>query len=84
MTVLGAISGDTSYRPPLPPCTVGNKLHSISGWFKVGLGCLVNAYSNHSLHNTKEVGPQSTHGSFPGMQGDGFASEPGGIIEVAV
>ena len=53
---------------------------------------LVNAYSSHSIHNAKEVGPQSTKGSFPrmqrgsvpGMQGDGFASEPGGIMEVAV
>jgi hypothetical protein len=68
----------------------------------VGLGWLVNAYSNHSIHNAKEVGPQSTKGSFsgmqggwilgckgagsrvPGMQGDGFASEPGGIMEVVV
>ena len=50
----------------------------------MGLGWLVNAYSSHSIHNAKEVGPQSTKGSFPGMQGDGFASEPGGIMEVAV
>ena len=90
--VLGVISGATSYRSPRPPCRVGNRLHSISGWFKMGLGWLVNAYSSHSIHNTKEVGPQSTQGSFPwdarglvpGMQGDGFASEPGGIMEVAV
>jgi hypothetical protein len=38
----------------------------------VGLGWLVNAYSSHSIHNAKEVGPQSTKGSFPGMQGDRF------------
>ena len=50
----------------------------------MGLGWLVNAYSSHSIHNAKEVGPQSTKGSFPGMQGDGFAGEPGGIVEVAV
>ena len=65
---------------------------SISGWFKVGLRWFVNAYSSHSIHNVKEVGLQSTTwlfpgckgGSVPGMQGDGFASEPGGIMEVAM
>jgi hypothetical protein len=32
-----------------------------------------------------EVGPQSTKGvGIPKMQGDGFASEPGGIMEVAM
>ena len=65
----------------------------------MGLGWFVNAYSSHSIHNVKEVGLQSTKGSLPGckgfryrdaggsvpkMQGDGFASEPDGIIEVAV
>ena len=60
-----------------------NTLHSILGWFKVGLGWLVNANSSQSIHNAKEVGPQSTKGSFPIMQGDGFASELGGIMEVA-
>ena len=65
----------------------------------MGLGWLVNAYSSHSIHNAKEVGPQSIKGSFPDMQGgyssqdtrdpvpwmqgDGFASEQGGIIEMA-
>jgi hypothetical protein len=65
----------------------------------VGLGWFVNAYSSHSIHNVKEVGLQSTKGSFPGckgfgyrdargsvsgMQGDGSASKPDGIMEVAV
>jgi hypothetical protein len=65
----------------------------------VGLGWFVNAYSSHSIHNVKKVGLQSTkesfpickgfgyqdaRGSVPGMQGDGFASEPGGIMEVAM
>jgi hypothetical protein len=58
----------------------------------VGLGWFVNAYSRHSIHNVKEVGPESTKrfisreakGSIYGMQGDDFASEPGGIMEVAV
>jgi hypothetical protein len=36
------------------------------------LGWLVNAYSSHSIHNAKEVGPQSTKGSFPRMQGGWF------------
>ena len=36
------------------------------------LGWLVNAYSSQSIDNTKEVGPQSTKGSFPGMQGGRF------------
>jgi hypothetical protein len=49
----------------------------------VELGWLVNAYSSHSIHNT-EVGPQRTKGSSPGMQGDGNASKPSGIMEVAV
>jgi hypothetical protein len=47
----------------------------------VGLGWLVNAYSSH---NAKDVGPQSTKELVRGMQGDGFASEPGGIMKVAV
>ena len=63
-------------------CSLGNGLHSISGWFKVGLGWLVNAYSSHSIHKAKEVGPQRTKRSFPRMQGDGFASEPDGIMEM--
>ena len=70
--ILGVISGATSQRPSLPSCRVGNGLHSISGWFKVGLGWLVNAYSSHSINNAKEVGPQSTKGSFSGMQGGRF------------
>ena len=63
------------------------------------LGWLVNAYYSHSIHNAEEVGPQSTKGSFPRMQGswflkckglvpgmqcDGFARELSGIMEVAV
>ena len=31
-----------------------------------------------------EVGSQSAKGSFPGMQGDDFASEPGAIMEATV
>jgi hypothetical protein len=57
----------------------------------VGLGWFVNAYSSHYDHNVKEVGLQSTKGRFPdarglvtGMQGDGFASEPDEIMEVAM
>ena len=38
VTVSGVISGATAYQPPLPPCRVGNMLHSISGQFKVGCG----------------------------------------------
>ena len=48
--------------------------------------------SNHSIHKTKEIGSQSTKGVMswdarglvPKMQGDGFATEPGGIMEVAM
>ena len=72
MTVLGAISGATSQWPSLPSCRVGNGLRSILGWFKVGLGWLVNAFSSHSIYKGKEVGPQSTKGSFPMMQGAWF------------
>jgi hypothetical protein len=57
----------------------------------VGLGWFVNAYYSHYIHNIKEVGLQSTKGHFPyakglvtGMQGDGFASKLGGIMELAV
>jgi hypothetical protein len=42
--VLGAISGATSHRPPLPSCY---GLPSIASWFKVALGWLVGAYSSH-------------------------------------
>ena len=35
------------------------------------------------IHKGKEVGPQSTIGVGTHVQGDGFASEPGGIMEVA-
>ena len=38
----------------------------------MGLGWLINAYSSHSIHNAKEVGPQITKGSFPAMQGGRF------------
>jgi hypothetical protein len=46
-----------------------------------------NLYSQHrggrpTKH--KRVISQDTRGSIPGMQGDGFASEPGGIMEVAM
>ena len=51
---------------------VGNGLHSISGWFKVGLGWRVNAFSSHSIHKAKEIGPQSTKGSFLRCKGVGF------------
>ena len=34
----------------------------------MGLGWLDNAYSSHSIHNAKEVDPQSIKGSFPKMQ----------------
>ena len=49
--------------------------------------------SNYSIQKAKEVGPQSTKGvgyghhkkgSVPMMQGDNFATEPGGIMEVAM
>ena len=73
MTVLGVISDATSYRPSLPPCTVGNMLHSISGQFKVCLGWLVSAYSSNSIHKAKErVGPQSTKGIGYGHKGGQF------------
>ena len=47
---LGAISGVTTWRPPLPPYSLDNGVHYILGRFKVGLGWLVNAYSNYSIH----------------------------------
>ena len=62
MMVLGIISGAILYRPPLPSYRVGNGLHFISGWFKVGFGWLESAYSSHSIHKAKEVGSQNTMG----------------------
>ena len=41
-------------------------LHSILGRSKVGVGCLVGAYSSHSIHRSKEVGPQSRKGVYYG------------------
>ena len=84
-------------------------LHSIFGWFNVGLGWFVNSYSshsihggqgsgsNHSIHRTKEVGSRHKGVWFlgckgvsscdarvyvPMIQGDGFASKLGRIVEV--
>lgn len=42
------VLGVTQEHPPLLSCRVGNKLHSISGLLKMGLECLVDAYSSHS------------------------------------
>ena len=52
-------------------------LYSISSRFKVSLWWLVNAYSSHSIHRGRGA-------SVPGMQRDGFATEPGGILDVAM
>ena len=41
------------------------------------------SHSNHN-HKVTEVGPQSIKGLVPMMQGDGFASELGGIMEVTM
>jgi hypothetical protein len=38
----------------------------------VGSWWFVNAYSSHSFHNTKKVGPKNTKGLFPGVQGGQF------------
>ena len=40
--------------------------------------------SSHSIHKAKEASLQSTKGVVHGTQGDSFASEPGGIREVAM
>ena len=48
--------------------------------------------SSHYVHKAKEISPQSTkeigsrdaRGSVPMMHGDGFTSEPGGIMEVTM
>ena len=62
----------------------------------MGLGWLVNAYSTHNAKEIdnkaqkghylicKEVSSQDARRSIPGMQGDGFASQPSGIMEVAM
>ena len=39
---------------------------------------------SHSIHKAKEVGPQSTKGVGNRDASDGFASELGGIMEVAM
>jgi hypothetical protein len=51
--------------------------------FNVGLGWLVSAHSSHSIHKVKEVGPQNTKGVGT-WQRDVFATEPSGIMEVAM
>jgi hypothetical protein len=58
----------------------------------VGLGWLVNAYSSHSipqrqggrLTKDKRVISHDAKGLIPKMQGEGSASEPGRIMEVAM
>ena len=50
MMVLDTISDATSYQRALPPCRVGNMLHSISYWFKTDLRWLVSAYSSLSIY----------------------------------
>ena len=48
--------------------------------------------SSHSIHKAKEIGPQTTkevgsrhkRGLVHIMQGDGFASELGGIVEMTM
>lgn len=87
MTGLGVISGTAADQPPLPPCRVGNWLHSISSRFKVHLGWLANAYKNLSIHPRWWGGVEgdgSSHkakGFNSGMQGDDYG---GGIMEVAM
>ena len=55
-TVAGGISGAASQQPLLLPCRVGNGLHSVSDWFKVDIGWLVNAYFNHPIDQGGGVG----------------------------
>jgi hypothetical protein len=68
---------------------VGKGLHSISGWFKVGLGWLFNAYSSHSIKLQGGGGiaiicTKLWRWLVPRTQGDGFASELAEIMEVAM
>ena len=51
--------------------------------FNVDSGWLVSAHSSHSIHKVKKVGPQNTKGVGT-RQDDVFATEPGGIMEVAM
>jgi hypothetical protein len=91
VTSLGAINSSTTYSPRLLPYRVSKGLcHSISNWFKVGLRCLVNAYSSHSIHTLGRgdgSSPQSqlwaASGLVPKMQGDGSTTVPGESMEVA-
>ena len=50
MAVLGVISGTISLWPLLSPYRVGNGLHTILDWFKVGLGWVVSACSSFNIH----------------------------------
>ena len=45
--------------------------------------CWGGVYS-HFIHKVTKVGPQSTRGLVPKMQGGGLASKLGGIMEVAM
>jgi hypothetical protein len=58
-----------------------------------GIRVACNAYSSHFIYSQRHGGMPSKHkglfpgmqgGSVVGMQGDGFASEPSGIMKVAV
>jgi hypothetical protein len=64
-------------------------LHSILGWFKVGLGWLVNAHSSQPIHGGQGGGNGFSHyihkaqrELVPTMQDDGFTTELGGIMKV--
>lgn len=50
----------------------GNILHSISGWYKVGLGWLVSAYSSHFIHGGGDVQAHQTQG--------GKLTKPSGLV----
>ena len=70
--VLGAISGATSYWPPLPSYRVGNMIHSISCLFKVFSEGIVNTYSSHSIHRKEQYKPTKPRGAIMGTKGVGL------------
>ena len=79
VTVSGVISGAAAYQPPLPPCRVGNMLHSISGQFKVGCGRRGGRGDSSCERSSSYTGPRNQF-----KRASGFDLEYSSIIQLRV
>ena len=87
MTILGVIRGATSSQ-----CRVGKRAAIYLGVVQSGIrvACkmpipaILFTWQGGRSAKQKRVISRDARGLVPGMQGDGFASELGGIMEVAV